>query len=88
MADLHQGTDRNFVHIQDCRVWAEINYLDSPTDYREYLPQGALQFGGKRSHFVMLDDLNHVSSACWARVPIFSVGLICILIAGYFCMRL
>jgi len=24
--------------VSDCRVWAEINYLDSPTDYREYLP--------------------------------------------------
>jgi len=27
------------VHIGDCYVWAEIYYLDSPTDYREYLPQ-------------------------------------------------
>jgi len=25
-------------YVSDCRVWAEINYLDSPTDYREYLP--------------------------------------------------
>ncbi len=23
--------------VSDCRVWAEIHYLDSPTDYREYL---------------------------------------------------
>lgn len=27
------------VHIRDFRVWAEIYYLDSSTDYREYLPQ-------------------------------------------------
>jgi hypothetical protein len=26
------------VHIRDCYVWAEIYYLDSKTDYREYLP--------------------------------------------------
>jgi hypothetical protein len=26
------------LHVGDCRVWAEINYLDSPTDYRECLP--------------------------------------------------
>ena len=26
------------VHIRDCRVRAEIYYLDSSTDYREYLP--------------------------------------------------
>ncbi len=25
-------------HVNDCLVWAEIYYLDSPTDYREYLP--------------------------------------------------
>ena len=23
------------VHIKDCYLWAEIQYLDSPTDYRE-----------------------------------------------------
>jgi len=28
-------------HVSDCRVWAEINYLDSPTDYREWLPAAA-----------------------------------------------
>ena len=26
------------VRIDDCHVWAAISYLDSPTDYREYLP--------------------------------------------------
>jgi hypothetical protein len=25
------------VHVRDCYVWAEIQYLDSTTDYREYL---------------------------------------------------
>jgi hypothetical protein len=25
-------------YASDSRIWAEINYLDSPTDYREYLP--------------------------------------------------
>jgi hypothetical protein len=27
------------IHVRDCYVWAEIYYLDSPSDYREYLPQ-------------------------------------------------
>jgi hypothetical protein len=26
------------VHVRDCYVWAEIQYLDSATDYHEYLP--------------------------------------------------
>jgi hypothetical protein len=25
--------------VRDCYVWSEIHYLDSATDYREYLPQ-------------------------------------------------
>ena len=35
----HQRMGGEGVHIGDCYVWAEIYYLDSPTDYREYLPQ-------------------------------------------------
>ena len=27
------------IHVRDCYVWMEISYLDSPSDYREYLPQ-------------------------------------------------
>ena len=46
MANLHQGTDGYSVHIQDCRVWAEIYYLDSPTDYGEYLPPAGSQRKG------------------------------------------
>ena len=44
MANADQGgnPDRHVggscVHVKDCRIWAEINYLDSPTDYRECLP--------------------------------------------------
>lgn len=26
------------IRIGDCFVWSEIYYLDSPTDYREYIP--------------------------------------------------
>jgi len=26
------------IHVKDCYIWSEIYYLDSPTDYREYLP--------------------------------------------------
>ncbi len=31
-------------HIGDCQVWVEIYYLDSQTDYREYLPQKRVFF--------------------------------------------
>jgi hypothetical protein len=27
------------IHVRDCYVWSEIHYLDSPSAYREFLPQ-------------------------------------------------
>jgi len=33
--------DRAGTHVADCHIWAEIFYLDSRTDYREYLPRNA-----------------------------------------------
>ena len=42
------------VHIRDCHVWAEIYYLDSKTDYREYLPERSNAL--PESELVMLDS--------------------------------
>jgi hypothetical protein len=42
------------VHIRDCYVWAEIYYLDSKTDYREYLPEPPHSLPD--SELVMLDS--------------------------------
>jgi len=45
-------------HVGDCFVWAEIYYLDSPTDYREYLPIHHRQAVRIDSQLVMLDKVN------------------------------
>jgi hypothetical protein len=43
------------IHVRDRYVWTEIYYLDSPSDYREYLPQD--QHGSPDGHsFEMLDS--------------------------------
>ena len=34
----HKEIGGQSIHIGDCQVWAAIYYLDSPTDYREFLP--------------------------------------------------
>jgi hypothetical protein len=44
-------------HVGDCFVWAEIQYLDSPTDYREYLPTHHRQSVRIDSQLVMLDSV-------------------------------
>jgi hypothetical protein len=45
-------------HVGDCYVWAEIHYLDSPTDYREYIPENVLpaQSGIRGEPMVLLDN--------------------------------
>jgi hypothetical protein len=48
MADLNQAAEKNPVYLLDWRVWAEINYLDSPTEYREYLQTVPIQNSVRR----------------------------------------
>ena len=65
MADLveHKDVAGTSFHVRDCYVWAEIYYLDSPTDYREYLPQSTSHSGF--GELTMLESsqsfLQHVS---------------------------
>lgn len=44
------------VIIGDCWIWAEINYLDSSTCYREYLPSNHLNLVSAEQPLVLLDD--------------------------------
>jgi hypothetical protein len=48
--------DGNGSHVGDCYVWAEINYLDSATDYREFLAINAPPPTPANGELVMLDD--------------------------------
>ena len=47
----HIRTGGAITHVGDCYVWAEIYYLDSASDFREYLPSPS------QSELVMLDEL-------------------------------
>jgi hypothetical protein len=45
-------------HVRDCYVWAEVFYLDSATDYREYLPDYSVRPPTPlQADFVLLDDI-------------------------------
>jgi hypothetical protein len=87
MADLIESKDvaANCFHVRDCYVWAEIYYLDSPTDYREYLPQNKTSApAAGRGNLVMLDEVR--PSGSQAKIyPLFLKFLIPLLlvIAGY-----
>ena len=82
MGDVNQNAERNSVHIQDCRVWAEIHYLDSLSDYREYLPGSSVQPIAELGNLVML-DANRSGSAHRASLSILGIGLLLFLISGY-----
>lgn len=51
----HKQIGGETVHVSDCCVWAEISYLDSPTDYREYLPQNSARLRGTPGNDLALE---------------------------------
>jgi len=51
----HRTIGGEAVHVGDCFIWAQIHYLDSPTDYREYIVSVAPPWGAG-DDFVTLDD--------------------------------
>jgi hypothetical protein len=83
MADLDRGVENNAVHIQDCRIWAEIYYLDSPTDYREYLSHGSMELRESFSDLVMLEDSKHLLTMYGISVRLLVAGIVLILASGY-----
>jgi hypothetical protein len=55
------------VQVGDCSVWEKVAYLDSPTDYREYLPS-AVQ-SQATTDLVLLDDQSVIClSKKWSRI--------------------
>jgi hypothetical protein len=68
MVNQYKQIGGESVHIRDCYVWAEIYYLDSQTDYREYLPERPHPL--LENELVMLDSskesLNPNSIVSWA----------------------
>jgi len=67
--------------VGDCYVWSEIHYLDSATDYREYLPQHGIPLAnGARilcDDLILLDSSRHLcrrhSYLCLAFVMLFLI---------------
>jgi hypothetical protein len=83
MADLDRGVENKAVHIQDCRIWAEIYYLDSPTDYREYLVHGGMELRESCSDLVMLEDSKHLLRMYGLSLRLLVAGIALILASGY-----
>lgn len=90
MANAHQegNPDRelgtSFVRVKDCRVWAEINYLDSPTAYREYLPLSKTpSHQAQLGPLTMLDTQRKYVSGDLARLLLLLLAILLLLMSGY-----
>jgi hypothetical protein len=75
-------------HIRDCYVWAEIWYLDSPTSYRECLPENGHTQARRDDDFILLDsrgprDRTRLSSLMVAAFICFSLAFMCFAVGGY-----
>jgi hypothetical protein len=67
-------------HVRDCQLWAEIDYLDSPTDYREYLPgQESSSDTSDSGDLVMLETQNCNPRRSGRRLSIVVIGVITML---------
>jgi len=75
-----RATDGAGIHVPDCYIWAEIHYLDSPTDYREYLQEtGRPEL--RDDDLVMLDS----APASKGGIAVFIVTALSLFaLAGYF----
>ena len=60
--------------IGDCYVWSEIHYLDSRTDYKEFLSENVRKPNAGEKDLIMLDS----SAVCWPGV----FGLAIVFLAG------
>ncbi len=72
------------VHGQDFRVWEEILYLDSPSDYREFLPKNSDRANMRDVDLVMLDRRSSSGSRSRAtNWPLVIIGLVVLVSSGY-----
>lgn len=56
MANSHDRNKGAHFQIQGCQLWAEIDYLDSPTDYRECLQESmSPPRSAPQSELILLD---------------------------------
>lgn len=93
MANAHQEGNPDpeilgsLVHVKDCRIWAEISYLDSPTGYREYLPSNRTPpHHAQLGALTMLDNPKNYLREDLPRL-LFLLTVILLLISGYLLYR-
>jgi len=77
--EVEDRTGGTAVHVGDCYTWTAIQYLDSPTDYGEYLPR---RVPLTNDEMRVLDDEEHLSWGEWPFLTIIVV-VISVIVAAF-----
>ncbi|HEV2729646.1 MAG TPA: hypothetical protein VGV15_06405 [Terriglobales bacterium] len=85
LSDMHQDIEEKIRRLENGQVWAEICYLDSCSDYREYLHQNRPACGSSEWDLVMLEDLRPRPKSPSQTVLLIAVGLVILFVGVYFC---
>ncbi|HTT23279.1 MAG TPA: hypothetical protein VMG82_30410 [Candidatus Sulfotelmatobacter sp.] len=89
MADLHRDIEKHLRRPESWEVWAEISYLDSASDYREYLGQNEPGYTGYTGGLVMLDTSRPFSKSKDPLRTLITIGVVLLLAcAGLLCVLL
>ena len=75
------------VHVEDCYIWSAIYYLDSPTDYREYLPRRLDPGDVPHNELVLLDSSRKISGRLFLWNSAFLLTLLIICCACWYEVR-
>jgi hypothetical protein len=85
MSNVNEEIGGRDFHCGDCYVWSAIHYLDSPTDYREYLPQQGVLRSVIGDDLVMLDSQSNFP---WPRTRfarLSALAMLTFLIGAFLC---
>ena len=70
-------------YVRDCYVWAEIQYLDSATDYREFLPERPMPLRPVIGSELMMLDSSGSYSALRNWAPVLALFVVSAGILGW-----
>lgn len=63
----------------DAFVWSIVRYLDSPSDYREFLPYPSQPASIQKEELVMLDEVPHHIQAWLRSLTLFAI-VVCVVL--------
>ena len=81
MSHLDKDVGGNSIHISDCFIWSAIYYLDSATNYREFLPESHIRPRPASHDELVLLDTSTITRGCHSLVPMAILALLALV--GY-----